>query len=311
MPNQVYKGRDSRSVEEDVDHLHQILLVYLLRRLIGNTADPVTPLASAKKTSTGFSGSAVLTLDAPGADIGSVASVNILGPTLVILNDQPRVAAFGAYQILKKYVWIAKTRLQRLSFGRKPEPQSLKFSLIVEVINIMRDKLQNIESQLIESKQRVAGYNILQALRLADHDSQTKLETASGAAHSEVSTVIEEQKPGLEHLLQERNALIRIEARMNNHSGSSTRRPNSINVQKTRRQLNTALKNLQDQKASLDKTIKGLQNEAKAHTSELIRQEAQFQQCLKIETDMADVATKEPDYLRGIASDSWRQRWLS
>ncbi|KAF9041931.1 hypothetical protein BDZ89DRAFT_1128626 [Hymenopellis radicata] len=85
-----------------------------------------------------------------------------------------------------------------------------------EVIDIMRDKLQNMEPQLIESKQRVAGYNILQAVRLADHDSQkrletsyaTKLETASGAARSEVSTVIEEQMSGLEHLLQERNALI-------------------------------------------------------------------------------------------------------
>ncbi|KAF8902292.1 TAP-like protein-domain-containing protein [Mucidula mucida] len=33
---------------------------------IGNTADPVTPLASANKTSAGFSGSAVLTLNAPG-----------------------------------------------------------------------------------------------------------------------------------------------------------------------------------------------------------------------------------------------------
>ncbi|KAF8893755.1 TAP-like protein-domain-containing protein [Mucidula mucida] len=33
---------------------------------IGNTADPVTPLASAKKTSAGFPGSAVLTLNAPG-----------------------------------------------------------------------------------------------------------------------------------------------------------------------------------------------------------------------------------------------------
>lgn len=77
--------------------------------------------------------------------------------------------------------------------------------------------------------------------------------------------------------------------------------------------FDSALKNLQDQKASLDKTVKGLQSEAKAHTSELTklkveaaRQEERFEQRLKIETDKADVAAKEAEDARLRATDGQR-----
>jgi hypothetical protein len=39
---------------------------------IGNTADPVTPLAGAKKMSKLFEGSAVLTVDTPGVSASAV-----------------------------------------------------------------------------------------------------------------------------------------------------------------------------------------------------------------------------------------------
>ncbi|KAF9011681.1 hypothetical protein BDZ89DRAFT_1167392 [Hymenopellis radicata] len=42
--------------------------------VIGNTADPVTPLAAAKKTAAGFTGAVVLTQDSPGHSSFNVPS---------------------------------------------------------------------------------------------------------------------------------------------------------------------------------------------------------------------------------------------